>query len=162
MRKPGGRPEEHVLLELAPLLRAFLVRRVGVAEHELDDLVQETLLRALLGWEAFRDSPDGFAWLCGIARNVVQEGRRGSSRIRESLDATAVGESAADRDAAVARLRSLFLRVPPLERELLLERYVEGRSVREIARARGKSVRAMHSALTRARQRLRAAAEGDG
>jgi RNA polymerase sigma factor (sigma-70 family) len=46
--------------------------------------------------------------------------------------------------------------LPDESRELLLAKYVDGQSVAEIAGHLGKSVKAVESALTRARERLRA------
>ena len=51
--------------------------------------------------------------------------------------------------------RGDFLRLNPVHREVLLKKYVEDSSVREIARCSGRSVKAVESLLSRAREQLR-------
>lgn len=59
---------------VAPLFR-FCYYRVGKDEHLCEDVVQETLLRAidrLTNYEPARSDADIFPWLTGLARNEIR------------------------------------------------------------------------------------------
>ncbi|MBO9578068.1 MAG: sigma-70 family RNA polymerase sigma factor [Microbacteriaceae bacterium] len=90
-------PAEAVLAEAAPVLLAYFLRRVAVAE-DAADLVSETLAAV---WKARRRMPgDAEAarmWCFGVARNVLLHHRRGGGR----------------RDALIDRLRGAISFAPP-------------------------------------------------
>jgi RNA polymerase sigma-70 factor (ECF subfamily) len=58
-----------------PQLKAFLARTENNA-HTLDDLAQETFLRAWNGRDRFLGTSRFRTWLFGIARNTAREARR--------------------------------------------------------------------------------------
>ncbi len=76
-------PTHDDVLRFLPELRIFVGaacsrQRTGALP---DDVVQETLLRAWTASVGNRGRADsGASWLCGIARNVIRENRRRSSR----------------------------------------------------------------------------------
>lgn len=153
----------------------FVMLRVGRRREVAEDLAQETLLTALRAIERFDGRSSLRTWLCGIARNKVRESRR--AREARSFGDVLV---AADDDvlAALGRIESEVLPDAVLEREetrafvgatlaslpdsyrhALTERYIEGRSVPETARASGRGVKAAESTLHRARRAFRDAFE---
>ncbi|EAQ02252.1 sigma factor, RpoE [Pseudooceanicola batsensis HTCC2597] len=72
-------PEETV--EWIPALRAF-ARSLARNAEEADDLVQETLLKAIRHREKFRQGTNLRAWLFTILRNTFYNGRVKSGRER--------------------------------------------------------------------------------
>lgn len=72
-------PEETV--EWIPALRAF-ARSLARNPEEADDLVQETLLKAIRHRDKFRKGTNLRAWLFTILRNSFYNGRVKSSRER--------------------------------------------------------------------------------
>jgi len=76
-QSPEGTGEEAVwggLEDLRDGLRSYLGRQCA-DEHELDDAVQETLLRAAR-YRALHDVQCLRGWLLRIGRNVIADGRR--------------------------------------------------------------------------------------
>jgi RNA polymerase sigma-70 factor (ECF subfamily) len=135
-----------------------------------EDLVQDTLVVALEKLERFDGRSSLHAWLVGIARNKLRERRRAErgrravpiDELLESADPEiervlaevereplpdGVLEEEETRELVGAALSSL----PPEYRRALVAKYVDELSVAEIARAAGKSEKAVESLLTRAR-----------
>jgi RNA polymerase sigma-70 factor (ECF subfamily) len=118
-----------------------LARDLVVGAADVDDLVQETWLRALL-----RPARAGFsprAWLAGLVRNVARERRRADARReRRELDTRSPSPtSSSDDPAALAQrfelVRQLFAAIDQLaepQRTALLMRYLDGLEPVEIAR----------------------------
>jgi RNA polymerase sigma-70 factor (ECF subfamily) len=122
-------------------------------------------------WLAAIESIDGFdpalgdfrSWVCGIARRQVawHYRRARGTHITRSVDAGAACDEmllppdAAEQVELGALVRAAVALLPDESRAFLLAKYVDGQSVAEIAGRSGKSVKAVESALTRARQRLR-------
>ncbi len=164
----GEREAAETLLEqhLDPLVQ-FVHWRLGGDPHGVEDLVQDTFLVALERMRGFDGRSSLHTWLCGIAKNKIRDARRTrkprslQEAIEEAdpeIDAILakvareplpehVLERAETRDLVGATLSSL----PPEYAEALVQKYVEGRSVAEIAKARGKGDKAIESLLTRAR-----------
>jgi RNA polymerase sigma-70 factor, ECF subfamily len=78
---------------LLPQVRAFL-RRAGCARRDLEDLTQETFLRAWNGRGEFLGASQFRTWLLGIARNAIRESWRKKQLIIELLDGDAPRETA--------------------------------------------------------------------
>jgi RNA polymerase sigma-70 factor, ECF subfamily len=95
------------------------------------------------------------AWLLQIARNAIADRwqRAARERAEPSPDAAADGHLAdADRRAILA---DLVGRPPQDQRRVVLERFVEDKSVREIAHALGRTEGAVKQLQFRAFQSLR-------
>ncbi|MCC7382019.1 MAG: RNA polymerase sigma factor [Deltaproteobacteria bacterium] len=150
----------------------FSLRMMG-DEASAEDVLQETFISALKKAATFRGTGSARAWLMAIARNTGRMSRRrhaGEPSQFESLDA--LGREAgwgAEADLAELldernrreQLERALAELPPLDREVLLVRDVEGLSGEETAEALGLSIAATKSRLHRARLRL-AAALGKG
>lgn len=164
------RAAEELLERHLDALYEFVHHRAGGDHQRAEDVVQETVLAALSSMASFDGRSSLYTWLCGIARNKLraehrERGERRSSSLEDVLERAdpeidrILAEIAREpipedllerretRDLVGATLSSL----PPEYRRSLLEKYVDGRSVTEIAQRAGKSAKATESTLTRAR-----------
>jgi RNA polymerase sigma-70 factor, ECF subfamily len=158
----GALFERHV-----DLLYEFVHYRLGGDRAAVEDVVADTFLVALESLESFDERASLHAWLCGIARNKIRSSRRKRRPMaledvlaesdreidailadvaREELP-EAVLERRETRELVGATLSSLT----PEYRAALIARYVEGRTVAEVAAAGGQNYKAAESRLTRAR-----------
>jgi RNA polymerase sigma-70 factor (ECF subfamily) len=141
-----------------PRLRGFVARRVGPGEVE--DVVADIMVRAVVGIDRFQWEPSGFeAWLFGIARRACadhhrREARRPVKGRDEGVADTDPGE-ALERADEHARLRGRFAMLSPAEQELLELRVVAGLSAEATARVLGKRAGAVRTAQSRALAHLR-------
>jgi RNA polymerase sigma-70 factor (ECF subfamily) len=140
-----------------PRLRRY-ARALAGERYAADDLVQDTLERALNKFHLWRPGSDLRAWLFALMHNVfVNQLRARGARPEEPLDeqfdvaAAAAGDRLAvrDLDAALARL-------PVEQREVVLLVGLEELSYAEAARALGIPIGTVMSRLFRGRERLRA------
>jgi RNA polymerase sigma-70 factor (ECF subfamily) len=142
-----------------PRLRRFarvLMRPADAA----DDLVQETVLRAISARHQFETGTNLRAWLFVIlrnARNAELRRRRGVTATEEIQQGVSGGQEERQqmRDVAAA-----FLRLPPQQREVLWLVVVEGVDYAEAARVLGIPLGTVRSRLSRARTALRDVLEG--
>ncbi|MFO0966601.1 MAG: sigma-70 family RNA polymerase sigma factor [Gemmataceae bacterium] len=160
---------------LAPLY-SFCLYRVGRNQHLCEEVVQETLFRALRdlkNYEPARASNNIFPWLTGLARNEIQRvlGREQSAVSLQALwsnmdrELTAIyarieSEPFADellqREETRELVNATMSQLPPHYREALEGKYIDGKSVRQLADRWHVSEKAAESQLTRARKAFRA------
>jgi len=145
-------------------LRAYATRRVS--PDAVDDVVNETMTRAVAGIERFSWEPSGFdAWLFGIARRVAADHHRGSARVRRTnhradlIDVVSNPGEALEIAEDHARVRAGFELLGPADRELLELRVIAGLTVEQAATVLGKRAGAVRTAQSRALARLRAIVE---
>jgi RNA polymerase sigma-70 factor (ECF subfamily) len=169
-----GAPEAGALTEAFEAERRGLLahayRMLG-AYHEAEDVVQDTYVRALRGWETFERRSSVRTWLYRIATNVclnMIEGR-GRRALSSGLGPDDLGlalepfpTDPADLVIARESVRLAFVaglqHLTPQQRAVLLLREVLTFSAAETGEALGMSVPAVKSALQRARARLDEAA----
>jgi RNA polymerase sigma-70 factor (ECF subfamily) len=148
------------LESLIPALRRF-ARALARDAETADDLVQDTLVRALRGEHLFHGG-DLRTWTFTILLNLDRNRRRGLARkpflaVIEDVDpAGPPGTDGTGRDIA----RGLVL-LPQEQREVLLLVTLEGLSYREAAEVQGVPVGTVMSRLSRARTALRMHLEGE-
>ncbi len=124
----------------ARALARFLAA-LGAAEADLDDLVQETLIRAFRAVGGFRGRCQFRTWLLTIGGNVVKDAGRRAARHRvvpldESLRATdGDPHERAEAGEAERRLADGLRKLPRLQREVFLLRAQQGLEYEEIAAA---------------------------
>jgi RNA polymerase sigma-70 factor (ECF subfamily) len=142
---------------LLPELRAFarfLVRGQG----EADDLLQETVLRALAASHQFDPDSNLKAWLFTILRNLFYEQTRRRKRENRALEAGfPVADSIApvqQDHADVADLQRMLWSLPPLLREALVLVGAQGLNYDEAARICDVPVGTMKARVSRARSQL--------
>ncbi len=116
------------------------------AREDVEDLVQETFVRAFSSLDSFRGESTLRTWLFTIARRLLLDRRRserrrgGGSRMAVDVqDSDAVTEyDALDNvvaDETERRMREAVARLTPTQREVFTLRVSEGLSYREIADA---------------------------
>jgi RNA polymerase sigma-70 factor (ECF subfamily) len=167
----GGDPEavRWLLDEVAPVVFGFLFARVGGDESAAEDLLQETLLEAVRGAAAFRAEASASTWMCAIARRRLAryyESERKAEMARRSLSLVDGGPwSAGAADDIFERqdevVRALG-RLPVLQRQVLVLKYLEDMSVVDIAGQVNRSRVQVQSLLQRGRDGLRRELGGQG
>ena len=153
---------EALLEPLIPALRRYayaLVRDHDVA----DDLVQDTLERALSRWSLRRTDGDLRAWLFTIQRNLhvsaLRQGQRRGAHVE--LDEATTPSTAAQQESGMEMQDVLTAidQLPEEQKSLLLLIGVEDFSYDDAARIMGVPMGTVMSRLSRGRQRLRALLE---
>jgi RNA polymerase sigma-70 factor (ECF subfamily) len=145
------------ILKAVPSLRAFAVSLCGNVDRA-DDLVQETLLRALANIDSFRPGTNLSAWLFTILRNQFRSEYR--KRRREVEDAEGkYSERLKVQPEQVSRvefneLREALSHLPDDQREALVLVGASGFSYEEAAEICGCAVGTIKSRVNRARNRL--------
>ncbi len=151
------------MLESAqPRLRGYVASILG-AWSDVDDLVQETNLVLIQKRHNFEAGTNFIAWSFRVAYFKATTWRR--DRMREGrvvLSEAAFQEIAAhaethfeDRQPALDVLAQCLKRLPPAERQLVNHKYVERRSLVELAVALGCRANSLHKTLSRIRLTLR-------
>jgi RNA polymerase sigma-70 factor (ECF subfamily) len=158
----GGVASSNAWVDLEARLRPFIARRV--APSDVDDVVQEVLIRIQRGLSALRDDARFGPWVYQIARSAVAD--HGRARARQPLataDPTELPAPApADDDDEGEPARQLascmvgfVARLPSPYREAVTLIELEGKTVREAAEMVGISISGMKSRVQRGRARLR-------
>src|SRR3954451_4920323 len=149
-----------LLDEYGAALYGFLYARVGGHAPVAEDLLQETFIEAVRSAATFRGESSLKTWLCAIARRRLSrhyEAERKAAVVQAGLRAVPdrPGDDRSDdverRDEITRALGSL----PPLHRQVLVLKYLDDRSVEEIAHDLGRSPVQVQSLLQRARAGLR-------
>jgi len=134
---------------------AFLERRIPSRE-EAEDLTAEVFHQAMAGLNHFEWQGTPFvAWLLGIAANLLAKRWQRANRQLETPAPNielATDSDATERHALLAQLVALL---PDDQRRVILSRFVEQRSIRDIARDLGRSEGAVKQLQFRAMETLR-------
>ncbi len=155
---------EREMLEHMPRLRRFAHRLAGNRANA-DDLLQETLLRALGNFHRFAAGSNMRAWLCTIMRNAFYSSRRKLCK-EMPYDPDAADMQLAVRPpqegvVAVAELAALLRTLPKAQHNALLLVAVSGLSYERAAQVSGCALGTMKSRVCRARSRLLEAMPAD-
>ena len=165
--KAGDRAAAAAFVELTqPSVRRFLAHLCDPGD--VDDLTQETYLRALPALRRFAARSTARTWLLAIARRVavdhvrtaVRRPRPASLDARPEAAPTPAPLRAAGVDEGVA-LRRLLDTLVPERREAFIATQVLGLSYAEAAEVCGCPVGTIRSRVARAREDLVAAYRGD-
>lgn len=145
-----------------PRLRRYARALTGRTDAA-DDLVQETLQRALEKWRLWQRERDLRPWLFSIMHNLHVDGRRRDHRIDFRDDDLPVPvQRASQQDGLELRdLERALALLPTDQREVLLLVGLEELSYAEVARALKIPPGTVMSRLSRARVRLKALLAGD-
>jgi len=163
--------------EFAELVQRHQQRVFGILHRyerdaqRVEDLAQETFLKAWRALEQFDGRAPFEHWLSRIAVRTALDHLRREKRRRNEIALPDLGEDALDwlrradeegelsaRDAAEILHRALR-RLPPADRVVITMQELEGRSVKEIAAATGASRIAVRVRAVRARAKLKRALE---
>ncbi len=151
------------LVAALPVLRAF-ARSLSGNRDRADDLVQETLARALANWDKFQQGTNLHAWLVTILRNQFYSEGRKRRREVEDVDG-AMAAQLSDRPRQIGHIEvGEFVRalqtLPDEQREALLLVGASGFSYEETADICGVRVGTIKSRVSRARSRLEELLDG--
>ena len=145
-------------------IRPFVARRVRA--NDVDDVMQDVLLRMQLGLGSLRDDERLGPWMRQVARSAIVDHHRVAARHRVLDDDEREDEAApsADDDRAVEaalapQLANFIAMLDSPYREALTLTELEGMSQVEAAKMLGLSVSGMKSRVQRGRAQLREALE---
>ena len=128
---------------------------------DCDDIVQETIVKAIRNLEGYRGEAALFTWLCQICRNEIASWyrsphARGTAFVSVDEPANACDPEDADCARATEEMVHVALGRLPCKYAAALEwKYVGGHTVEEIAARLGLGTTAAQSLLARARRRFR-------
>lgn len=132
---------------------AFVVRRVR-DRAEAEDVVSETFHSALKALPRFESRGVPFlAWLYRIAANEIADRARRAAR-EEALDGGDISDPGDDVERR-ALLYRLVDTLPPAQRDVIVARFAEQRSIADVARQMGRSEGAIKQLQLRAIENLR-------
>lgn len=145
---------------------AYARHRLAPRADLVDDVVQDVFLSALNGLASFQGQSSLRTWLIGIARHKIEDIYRQRLRSPDAFDDIAAVEqesfSAAmaldeqiDAERARAKARRVLAAMPERYSLMLLWRYWERRSTRDMALAIGTTEKSVERTLARARTRFR-------
>lgn len=160
--KAGEAELRRGMAALLPELRAF-ARFLARDPSEADDLVQDTLLRALGAAAQFQPGTNLRAWTFTILRNGFYEQARRRRREARALREHAPEATVAPRQHAhsdIADLDRALWRLSPLLREALVLVGAQELSHEEAAEICGVPVGTMKARVSRARSQLARLAHG--
>jgi RNA polymerase sigma-70 factor (ECF subfamily) len=155
---------DSAIIEQIPRLRRY-ARALTGNRHAADDLVQDTLERALSRNFLFRPGADARAWLFSIMHNlfvnsVRSPAARRSAPLADGASEPAVRDSAHDRLVVRDIERALGM-LTPEQREVVLLVGLEDLSYQAAARVIGAPLGTVMSRLSRGRERLRVLLEAN-
>ncbi len=145
-----------------PRLRRY-ARALAGDQHAADDLVQDTLERAINKHHLWRPGSNLRAWLFAIMHNVfVNQVRARAARPESALDEDDLPPvpSAHGARLEIRDLESALALLPSEQREIVLLVGLEQLSYAEVARALDIPIGTVMSRLFRGRERLRALLTG--
>jgi RNA polymerase sigma-70 factor, ECF subfamily len=147
-----------------PRVYRYLLARCGHDVSLAEELTQQTFVDAVRRRAQFDGRSDSVTWLCAIGRNkLVDHYRRVGRESRRNLQLMAGGrDPGTSWEAMEAResVEAALARLSPEQRVVLVFRYLDGFTVREIASAIGRTESATESLLVRAREAFRRAHGG--
>ncbi len=173
--RSGDRSAVNELFEAYADTAAKMARQMVGACQDLEDIVQETLLRAFRSIGNFRWDSSFQTWLYRITANVCRDFARKSAACRcVSLDEMcgedegAAGSACQEVSSAAAQPEAEAIRaeereaiaravaaLPSLDRAVFVMREMGSLSYRDIANSLGCSIESVRSRLARARRQVR-------
>ncbi|WP_230533077.1 sigma-70 family RNA polymerase sigma factor [Microvirga roseola] len=145
------------VMQALPNLRAFALSLTGKLD-QAEDLVQDTVLKALTKQELFEAGTNLQAWLFTILRNGFYSTHRKTSREIEDEDGAHAAKMVAIPDQEdrleLQDLSAALYKLPDEQREAIILVGAEGLSYEDAAAALGVKVGTIKSRVNRARNRL--------
>src|SRR3979411_407560 len=145
------------MLAAVPSLRAFAISLSGNVDRA-DDLVQETLLRAMANIDSFEPGTNMSAWLFTILRNLFRseyrKGRREGADSEGTYAETLKTQPEQTSRVEFEEFRTALAKLPADQREALILVGASGFSYEEAAGICGCAVGTIKSRVNRARTRL--------
>ena len=159
---------ERMFRELAPYVLRVLPR-MGVADRDLDDVLQEVFLAVHRGLPGFEGRSSERTWLYGICMRTCSNYRQRAHRWRERMPGelpegahTHTPELALQTSTALQRLDAALTSLPAVQREAFVLFEIEQLTVSEIAQALACSKFTVYTRLYRARATVQAHMRSSG
>ena len=146
-----------------PRVYAYLFHRCGRNPELTEELTQQAFVEAIRSRKRFRGQSDATTWVVGIARHRLVDHFRRTERDARRLGALTarelgrVGSAVSASSAEPDDIDDALAVLPALQRTALVLHYMDRLSVRDVARAIGKSEAAAASLLARGRDAFRQA-----
>jgi RNA polymerase sigma factor (sigma-70 family) len=140
-----------------PMATSLVARLLGERD-QVDDVLQEAAIQALVGLDRLRDPSRFGSWLSGIALNLARQTLR--QRLRQVQEPTTgdpqlgLTEELAEEQDAAARVREAVELLPAGQREAVRLFYLESLTEAEVAAELGIARSAVKSRLHKARRSL--------
>lgn len=153
---PGTVIDREELVHTVPRLRRY-ARLLAGDRHRADDLVQDTLERAIAREASFRPGQELRPWLFALMHNLFVDTLRSREAVDWTADSGSLSEPAAPAQGDPLELRDLrkaLEKLPVEQSEVLLLIAVEGLRYREVADVLGLPVGTVMSRLARAREKM--------
>jgi len=162
IRGLDGNSDAHreLLDVLSGRLRGYFARRIGASTHEVEDLVQETLLAVHLKRDSYDRALPFMPWAYAVARyKLIDHLRRRRSQVHVPIeDADALFADDDPQEGVLGTdLNRLLERLPARQRSLLEDVKLLGLSIEEAAEKRGMTGVSARVTLHRTLKRLRRA-----
>lgn len=145
-----------------PRVYRYLFSRCGRDSELAEELTQQTFVEGLRHRADFHGGSDPVTWLCAIGRRKLVDHYRRSGR--DAVGRLRMAAEWPDRQGSVwsehdvrSDVEAALAELPGEQRIVLVLRYLDQLSVREIASAINRSEKATESLLTRARGAFRRA-----
>ena len=138
----------------------FVAKNVVKDDFAAEDVVQESFLKIVKNISKYKRGTNGYAWVCRIVRNtalnaVKSENAHGGRSIDEFVniaDGKDFEEMSQTRMLAEKILNSLS---PPIVKQMVYMKYFLDMTVREIAKAVGKSKSYVSKELIKAEEKMK-------
>ena len=155
----------HLFDEFADDVYSFLVYYTGT--QDVDDLVQETFIKAMRGIDKFEGRSNPITWLLQIARNAAVDHYRRNKKhsfvsddcLRDMASGEKTPEELVELRDSHNVLLQLLSQLKPVYREVILYRTVMDMTVEETARALNWSVGRVRVTFHRAIKAVRGVIE---
>jgi RNA polymerase sigma-70 factor (ECF subfamily) len=145
---------------------AYARHRLAPRAELVDDVVQDVFLAALNGLRTFQGQSSLRTWVIGIARHKIEDVYRQRLRVPETVDGldgvddeklstTVSPDDRIDTARRRVKARHVLAQMPERYGLLLLWRYWEHRSTREMAGAIGATEKSVERMLARARAQFK-------
>jgi RNA polymerase sigma-70 factor, ECF subfamily len=141
----------------SPAIRKTVAQKVSI-EEDVDELVQEIFLACLRELVHFKSNSSLKTWMLSVTHHKVADYYRAKYAKRvihlvTLLEGLPVGLHDASEMTELVKLA--LSRLPEFDKELLFAKYVDNKSVRQLAAEYEKSFKSIESLLYRAREAFR-------
>ena len=139
-------------------LTAFIRRKID-NETDVEELAQETFLNCLKQLPLFRGHSSLWTWMCSVAKHEVADHyrKRYAKKALKTLPLgeLILGEPITDAHGTAAQVRAVLTQLTRDQAELLQAKYLDKKTVMQIASELGKTIKAVESDLFRARAQFK-------
>lgn len=160
-----SRAQGALLSGCAIRLRAFYARRLTGRDHDVEDLVQDTLIAIHTRRESYDPARPVTAWLYGIGRyKLIDHFRRSGIRATVPIDDVPEVAIEGDGDAVLARIDidRLLASLPGKQGAVIRLTRIDGLSVAEAADRSGQTETSVKVGVHRGLRKLAALLQGEG